>query len=69
VLRRRENPAPVPIKGGVVIAVLALAACAAIIATASLNAIRDVLIVVTIGFAIRTLVRKRRAGSKVRPGR
>ena len=68
VLRRRENSAPVPIKGGVVIAVLALAACTVIIATASLNAIRDVLIVVTIGFAIRTLVRKRRAGSKVRPG-
>lgn len=57
-----------PIKGGVVIAVLALAACVAIVATASLNAMRDVLIVVTIGFAIRALVRWCDARSKVRPG-
>ena len=35
VLRRREGAAPVPVRGGVVISVLALAACVALIATAS----------------------------------
>ncbi len=68
VLRRREGPAPVPVRGGVVISVLALAACVALVATASFQAVRDVVIVVLIGFAIRALVRWRAAGSKVRPG-
>lgn len=68
VLRRREGPAPVPVRGGVVVSVLALAACVALVATASFQAVRDVVIVVLIGFAIRALVRLRAAGSKVRPG-
>ncbi len=68
VLRRREGPAPVPVRGGVVVSVLALAACVALVATASFQAVRDVVIVVAIGFAIRALVRWRSAGSKVRPG-
>ena len=68
VLRRRDGPAPVPMPGGVVVSVLALAACVAIVATQTFNAVRDVVIVVLIGFAIRALVRLRGAGSKVRPG-
>ena len=68
VLRRREGPAPVQVRGGVVVSVLALAACVALVATASFQAVRDVVIVVAIGFAIRALVRLRGAGGKVRPG-
>lgn len=68
VLRRRDGPAPVPVRGGVVISVLALLACAAIVATASVDAVRDVIIVVVIGFTIRALVRWRRAGNTVLPG-
>ena len=68
VLRRREGPAPVPVRGGVVVSVLALAACAAIVATASWQAVRDVVIVMLIGFAIRAVVRWHAARSTVRPG-
>ena len=68
VLRRRDGPAPVPMPGGVVVSVLALAACVTIVATQTFNAVRDVVIVVLIGFAIRALVRLRGAGRKVRPG-
>ncbi len=59
VLRRREGPAPVPVPGGVTISVLALVACAALFATSSLEALRDVAIVVAVGFAIRAFVRRR----------
>jgi basic amino acid/polyamine antiporter, APA family len=59
VLRRREGRAPVHIPGGGVFAVLALLACAAIVASASLQAVRDVVIVVVVGFAIRAAVRWR----------
>jgi basic amino acid/polyamine antiporter, APA family len=58
VLRRREGPAPVPVPGGVTVAVLALAACVAVVATQSLQAVRDVAIVVAVGFAIRAVVRR-----------
>ncbi|HEX9706160.1 MAG TPA: APC family permease [Steroidobacteraceae bacterium] len=68
VLRRREGPAPVPVRGGVVVSVLALAACVALVATASFQAVRDVVIVVLIGFAIRAAVRWRSGRSTVRPG-
>ncbi len=59
VLRRREGPAPVTIPGGAVVSVLALAACAALIATQSWQAVRDVAIVMFVGFVIRALVRWR----------
>jgi amino acid transporter len=59
VLRRREGPAPVPVPGGVIISVLALAACVALLFTASGRAVRDVAIVVVVGFAIRAVVRWR----------
>ena len=68
VLRRREGPAPVPVPGGPVIAVLAVAACVAIVATASWEAVRDVAIVVALGLVIRAGVRWRQAGSRVPPG-
>jgi amino acid transporter len=68
VLRRREGPAPVPVRGGVIVSVLALLACVAIVATASMAAVRDVVIVVAIGFLIRAFVRWRSARSTVRPG-
>lgn len=59
VLRRREGPAPVPVRGGPVVAVIALAACAGIVTTATLTSVRDVAIVIAAGFIIRTLVRRR----------
>ena len=68
VLRRREGPAPVPVPGGPIIAVLGVAACVAIVATASWGAVRDVAIVVALGLVIRAGVRWRRAGSKVPAG-
>ena len=63
VLRRREGPAPVPVPGGVVVSVLALAACVALLATVSWQAVRDVIIVMLIGLAIRAAVRWRAAQS------
>lgn len=57
VLRRRQGPAPVPVPGGPAIAVLALAACVAIISTATLTSVRDVAIVIAIGFVIRAATR------------
>jgi amino acid transporter len=65
-LRRREGPAPVPIRGGPIIAVAALACCAAIVLTTSWIAVRDVAIALAAGLAIRAWVRWRAAGSKVR---
>jgi amino acid transporter len=59
VLRRREGPAPVPMPGGMAIAVLALAACAAVVATQTWQSVRDVAIVLAVGFAIRAVVRGR----------
>ncbi len=68
VLRRREGPAPVQVPGGIAIAVLSLAACVALLFTASRQAVRDVVIVILIGFAIRAVVRWRDGRSTVRPG-
>lgn len=66
VLRRREGPAPAPMPGGPVIAALALAACAAIVTTATLTSVRDVAIVIAIGFVTRALVRWHAAKSTSR---
>ncbi|HEU4517039.1 MAG TPA: APC family permease [Steroidobacteraceae bacterium] len=66
VLRRREGPAPVRIPGGVAISVIALAACIAVVATQSWQAVRDVVIVVAIGLVVRAVVRSRAGGSRVR---
>jgi amino acid transporter len=63
VLRRREGPAPVAVPGGVAISVLALAACVALLFTASGEAVRDVAIVVVVGLTIRAVVRWRAAQS------
>lgn len=63
VLRRREGVAPVHIRGGVVISVLALAACVALLATVSREAVRDVFIVLVVGFLIRFFVRWRAAAT------
>ena len=68
-LRRREGPAPLPIPGGTIIAVLALASCVVIVTTASMQAVRDVAIVLLVGFAIRALVRRFQAGSTARAAR
>lgn len=57
VLRRREGPAPVAIPGGTAISVLAVAACAALIATQAWQSVRDVLIVLAAGLLIRAGVR------------
>jgi len=48
-----------------VIAVLALGACVALLATVSREAVRDVVIVLAIGLAIRALVRARAGRSRV----
>ena len=45
------------------ISVLALAACVALFATSSIQALRDVAIVVVVGFVIRALVRRHAAQS------
>ena len=65
VLRRREGPAPVPVPGGTAIAVLALLACVAVVATQTWQSVRDVAIVLAAGLAIRALVRARAGRSKV----
>jgi amino acid transporter len=58
VLRRREGPAPVPVRGGVVVSVLAIAACVALLGLSSFESVRDVVIVVAIGLVVRTLTRR-----------
>ena len=58
VLRRREGPAPVPVRGGGVVSVLALLACAAIVLTTSWAAVRDVAIALAVGLAIRAATRQ-----------
>jgi hypothetical protein len=68
VLRRREGAAPVPIPGGVVVSVLALASCVAVVATQTWEAVRDVAIVMAIGLVVRTAVRWRFGRSTVPPG-
>lgn len=68
VLRRREGPAPVQVPWGIAIAVFSLAACVALLFTVSRQAVRDVVIVVLTGFAIRAIVRWRASRSTVRPG-
>jgi amino acid transporter len=68
VLRHREGRAPVHLPGGSVVALLALLACAAIVASASFEAVRDVVIVLAVGLAIRAAVRIRNARSTVRTG-
>jgi APA family basic amino acid/polyamine antiporter len=68
VLRRREGPAPLPVPGGIAISVLAIAACVVIVATQPWQAVRDVAIVMAVGFAIRAAVRMRLRRSKVAPG-
>ena len=60
VLRRREGPAPLPVPGGVTISLLAVAACVVIVATQPWQAVRDVAIVMAVGFAIRAVVRRHR---------
>lgn len=59
-LRRRHGPAPVPIPGGRAIAVVALACCAAVVTTSSLDAVRDVAIGLLAGLLLRAAVRKTR---------
>jgi len=58
VLRKRDGTAPVPIPGGPVIAVLALACCVGVIASTSLVAVRDVAIAVAAGLLLRALVHR-----------
>ena len=58
VLRRREGPAPVTVRGGAVIAVLAFLASAGIVLTTSWTAVRDVAIVLAVGLAIRAATRQ-----------
>ena len=65
VLRRREGPAPVPMPGGVPIAIASLLCCAGIVLTTDWKAVRDVAIALAIGFTIRAWVRSSAARSKV----
>jgi amino acid transporter len=58
-LRRREGPAPVPVKGGVLIAVASLIACGAIVLTTDWYAVRDVAIALAVGLVIRSLARRK----------
>lgn len=54
-LRRRLGAAPVPIPGGNVVAVLALACCAGIVLATPLAAVRDVTIALAVGLGLRAL--------------
>ena len=65
VLRRREGLAPVPMPGGVSIAIAALLCCAGIVLTTNWTAIRDVAIALAAGLAIRAGVRRGAAKSRV----
>jgi amino acid transporter len=65
VLRRREGPAPVPMPGGVMIAIAALLCCAGIVLTTTWTAARDVAIALAVGFAIRAWVRWAAARRKI----
>ena len=67
VLRRRDGPAPVAIPGGVVIAVLALLACASIVLTTSWTAVRDVAIALAVGLALRAATRYRERKTAIVP--
>lgn len=60
VLRRRQGPAPVPLRGGVAIAAIAIACCLAIVGSTSLTALRDVAASLLVGLALRAWVRRRR---------
>jgi hypothetical protein len=68
VLRHREGRAPVHLPGGSVVALLALLACAAIVASASLAGVRDGVIVRAGGLAVRAAVRLGNPRSTVRTG-
>ena len=57
VLRRRKGPAPIPLPGGVPIAIASLLCCAGIVLTTDWKAVRDVAIALVAGFAIRAWVR------------
>ena len=65
VLRRREGPAPVPMPGGVPIAIASLLCCAGIVLTTDWKAVRDVAIALVAGFLIRAVVRYRAVRSTV----
>lgn len=65
VLRRREGPAPVLVSGGTIVAVAALLCCVAIVLTTSWLAVRDVAIMLAIGLALRTWVRRRTEGRRL----
>jgi len=65
VLRLRNGPAPVAVPGGPIIAAAALVCGFAIVLSTSWVAVRDVVIALTIGLAIRAWVRSRAKGSKV----
>lgn len=67
VLRRREGPAPVTVRGGAVIAVLALLACAGIVVTTSWTAVRDVAIALAAGLLIRAAARYRERKYAITP--
>jgi hypothetical protein len=56
------------VRGGVVVSVLAIAACVALLGLSSFESVRDVVIVVAVGLVIRALVRRRERRSTVRPG-
>ena len=67
VLRRREGPAPVTVRGGIVVSVLALLACAGIVLMTSWTAVRDVAIALAIGLAIRAATRYRERRTESAP--
>lgn len=58
VLRCREGPAPVSVRGGVAVSVLALLASAGIVLMTSWTAVRDVAIALAVGLAVRTATRR-----------
>lgn len=67
-LRQLRGPAPLALPAGRLIAVLALLSCVAVVATASLVALRDVAILLAVGLILRALVRRRKSSGSPSPG-
>lgn len=63
VLRRRHGPAPVPVRGGTTIAMIAIGGSLTVLTTVSIEALRDVSIALLIGLLLRYVTRRRAASA------
>ncbi len=61
VLRRKHGPAPVPVRGGIVLSGVAVLGTIAVLTTVSIEALRDVSIALLAGLLLRYVTRRRAA--------